>query len=835
MKTAYKILAAFAALLLLAPASRAQSDPNHEKYDSFPEAGVGLSKYLTSSEPDDNGVYTLRLETFTTGNVSLFAIPTDFVLVLDCSGSMLEDCLYGKTRPYYLTKAQTEDENDPYYQFLRPAHAPENIFQGISHYSYDHGFNAGDIGETVRLSGGAMNGYRYGGTQWSYFSATNTGAYPSLYYYFEPDATYYRIRREKVNGYCRLFFNRVNNERRYVVCTQSGTTVTTGTTTTPPEGTDNDSNDKILLVGYEGDNVFRPVSRVDELIPGFKSFIQSIYEHNTQDSFADGVVRHQVSIVAFGEGYTSGEAGSKANPSITPSTSTGSGTRVVKGFTEIGASNVNDFKNVIDDYFGFRGGTYTFLGIRLARRLLEDLQTQPNMEPLNGAGGTNRNKVVVVFTDGAPKALAANGNVGGGNIFNNVKLCLDDARVIKEVGDFPSDGKINGKVFSIDFADTGDASNFLRYLSSNYPDSEATGGPDLGQITYSGSPLPTEEDRIYYLDANTSGGLEKAFDAIANASTGDTGAHFVVVDVISNSFDFPSGITPESDKIKLYTAQCVGTKVIDGQTYLAFTDKVPVGSRPALDEIWFNSEDDEGDIVWDKKEGLKIDEGVKCVIDTTHKKLILKGFDFANLWCGLDGIPEHHNTRQIGPGDLNYDHQVDGYRGFKLIAEFPIVVDEGAIGGASVPTNEIGISGLFKADDEGNPEGNAIASYSSPSTSVPVHLTIQKSGLKPGESASITIQRRRAVAGSTYEDFTTLVLTGTADGEADPSVSVINLDPDYYYRVKENGWSWAYDRDPSMPSTENPTLRNPIVISNTAKATTLKHAEAIVSNHLKSN
>lgn len=50
--------------------------------------GLGYSKNI--STPDDEGIYTITLEAFTTGNVSVSkkSIPADIVLVLDVSGSM---------------------------------------------------------------------------------------------------------------------------------------------------------------------------------------------------------------------------------------------------------------------------------------------------------------------------------------------------------------------------------------------------------------------------------------------------------------------------------------------------------------------------------------------------------------------------------------------------------------------------------------------------------------------------------------------------------------------------------------------------------------------------
>jgi len=93
MKAIHSSLMALAASLLLAPAVFAQTDTpvqyQHEKYDL--KNGVGFNKYLVSNKPNENSEYTLRLETFVTGGVKATAIPTDFVLVLDNSGSMYYD------------------------------------------------------------------------------------------------------------------------------------------------------------------------------------------------------------------------------------------------------------------------------------------------------------------------------------------------------------------------------------------------------------------------------------------------------------------------------------------------------------------------------------------------------------------------------------------------------------------------------------------------------------------------------------------------------------------------------------------------------------------------
>lgn len=828
MKKKYISLTALLALFLFAPIAYSQINLSHERYVEYPEKGLALNKYLTSTIPNANGEYFLRLESFATGAVTKTAIPTDFVLVLDSSGSMLFDCLYGQTRPASLTKAENDRTG-----FLRPAHSTENLHEGLCHYAYQGAWNRGNIGEKMSLEW-ADDNIRI--TQ-TFFAANASSSLPTLYYYYEPDKTFYWIRREKSGDYCRIFITTSGGTKRYLICAQNGNRVTTTLSTNPPaNSTANNDETKILLIGYAGDNIYRPIQRREALISGVNAFIDAIYDHNQNDKFADGVKKHQVSMVAFGNDYSSGDS-----EDITPMDVTGYGTRVIKGFDEITSSNKDSYKNAIDTYIGFTGVTFVYYGIHLAKRLFQDLQNNPQMVPVDEIGRTIRNKVVVFFTDGEPTKMTADGegspdNTGIGTQYEDVRLTLNDARVIKAARMSGGD-EINGKIFTIDLSGSEYAATFLEHLSSNYPDGKATGGGTNGtmsEVTYGGTAITPASDRIFYMDASARH-LDSVFQTIVEANTGDTGASMVAMDVLTNDFDLPANIIT-GNRVKLYTAQCIGVKCIDGTDYLAFAEPVAVGSRQALDEIWFNDEDDDGNTVWTKQTGIKIDNNISCYIENNegeNERLVIRGFDFANLWCGLDEEVSHHNTRQISADDPNWDYQVDNYRGFKLIAEFPIVVAKDALGGLNIPTNIGEMSGIYYSDGIGNPTGTAIALFPKPVLSIPVTIIVQKTGLQPGESASFTLQRKKVLDGTDYEDFGSFILTGMQPGGESPSIRLMNLDPSYYYRVKETGWSWSYEnsiQDGLYPSTEDPTLTNPIVINNTYRDTNLKHAEAKAYN-----
>ena len=91
MKKNNKFLMALAAELLLVPTAFAQTDPdpNHEMYKFNEDKGIGSNKYLLSSTPNEDGEYILHIENFITGKEQASTTPTDFILVLDVSGSML--------------------------------------------------------------------------------------------------------------------------------------------------------------------------------------------------------------------------------------------------------------------------------------------------------------------------------------------------------------------------------------------------------------------------------------------------------------------------------------------------------------------------------------------------------------------------------------------------------------------------------------------------------------------------------------------------------------------------------------------------------------------------
>ena len=816
---------------------------SHEAYQSG--SGVGYNKYLVSNVPNSAGEYTVRLETFVTGDVKEVSVPTDFVLVLDVSGSMLFD--------YNL-------DNTPYPDYYATTAAG-------SLYLEDNG-EGDDCNNRVKISqyGYTMFGYtESGGTihwfttlgHWNSFISENgviqqdATQYETRYVYYSGDsefpAGYYKVYRTR---------RRQNDSSKWhrnlciIRNTSSGLKYRylwgTGIQTTPnyDANTEYTTETEGLYTTIYSGPIYRVQQRRDALLDAVQAFANLIAVENGKDQWTDGVTRHQVAMVQFGAGYS---YGSTDADNITERYGKDSFTKVIKSFTQVTNSNKGDFRTALNRST-FIGSTYLEMGVHKAKALLENLALDPTMVPLNAYGGVNRNKVVIVFTDGgiSPK----DGTSGAdSDYFYRISQAIADANTLKQT----EDGKLNAKIYSIDLANADYAQAMLERISSDYKGVTCKSSGGYSRIDVGGGvtvydaatdyPTGNRVDTQYYQDASHTD-LTTIFSNIAGENTGEnTGSTMVAVDKMSNSFVLPASLKTNPSKVKFYTMQCWGKKTINGTEYLAFGSPILVPTRSALQHLWCQRVDEtSGSVDWYDAgpidiDGTPEDPLISYEVSDDLKTITIKGFDYAKLWCGHDNIASHNNTvHGSSPDnkDINYDYIMSGYRGFKLIVEFPVILEDDAVGGPNVQTND-SLSGLYAADSNGNPTGTPIINYPIPDVAVPVTLRIKKTGLKPGESASFTVQRKDTrVTGATYVDFTTFILTG--DDTNTPEVRLVNLDPNYHYKVKETGWSWSYTRDTREPSTEDTDLSiNPIVFENTSTTTTIKHAEAKATNVLKNN
>lgn len=147
----------------------------------------------------------------------------------------------------------------------------------------------------------------------------------------------------------------------------------------------------------------------------------------------------------------------------------------------------------------------------------------------NSIDGTERQRIVVVFTDGEPGK--------SGYESNEANSAIGEAYTTKQTYD--------AKVYTIGlYSDAGDdVTKFMNYLSSNYPNAQSTG--------YPGRPV-SENERNYYQTTDDASELENIFTNISheiqNPSTEVTlDATAVMKDIMGTGFAIPSGYDVSSN------------------------------------------------------------------------------------------------------------------------------------------------------------------------------------------------------------------------------------------------------------------------------------------------
>ena len=526
-------------------------------------------------------------------------------------------------------------------------------------------------------------------------------------------------------------------------------------------------------------------SRINALQIAVNAFIDEINKNDSLDN--EGNVRaerlhNRISIVKFGTTKSTviGEDYASDN--------TMNYSRVVKDFTLV-ENNVTSLKTVINHMIA-RGGTYTDYGLDFANsQMAKAQQTRPNTA-----------KTVILFTDGEPSEH--DGETG-------FQRSITSARKIKQSTTYDAVIYTIG-VFTKSPKETENVYKFMQYTSSNYPDASSMKKPGT-----------RDPEGDYYKDASGDIDLTEVFKTIAHESGGtenpDVGSSSIVsLDIVSASFSLPQGanIDEVKDRIEIYTAECRGDTTIAGKKYLTFYDKVKAPNRGTVTYDLF----DKATSTW-RTVTADIDNNIDPVPDVLHNSISTTGFNFADLYCGYD---ETHRK----------------FRGYKLIIEFPITVNEDAIGGPHVFTNENG-SGIYVTDEEGHRKNIAI--FNRPTVKIPVNIWIKKKGLEEGESAQFTIWRRGSETEdvqANYSYYATVVLTGngikteeeeTADKKL-PMVKLLGLDPNYYYKIGETGWSWTYSNQAETSLTTEDLEVNPFIIKNEKEIPDIKNAEAIVTN-----
>lgn len=390
---------------------------------------------------------------------------------------------------------------------------------------------------------------------------------------------------------------------------------------------------------------------------------------------------------------------------------------------------------------------------------------------------TNSNKVMVLFTDGNPGGSdtfdtdIANGAIGAVTAFKN------------------PDGAYKGVVYSIGMGLSGtQVTSFMNYVSSNYPYATSMTTPGAPAVIPAGDPG--------YSQMAGGADLSDIFDSIAESASGGSGADIssssiVALDVVTNSFTIPTGA--DASNIKVLLAPLTGVESIGA-------DKYSYTFGEEHEPTYFGDQFSE----------------VAPDINYDDNSISVSGFPFSDYWCGPD------DTAESGI-----------HEGYKLILRFPIYLSEKALGGPFTATNDEQ-SGIYV-------DGQQVAKFNVPTVKVPVSIWIEKDGLEGDDSAVFTLYRAKADADPTilpadsdYKHFTKVVVNKN-DMDADHIIKITGLDPDYYYKIKEDAWAWSYDVVGgkvryTVKYNDDDVVQNPFIFTNEKNKDAVKHDEAVIRN-----
>lgn len=656
--------------------------------------------------------------------------------------------------------------------------------QTINTYSYTESSVSSLTGESLYYSYIIISGY--------------IDSQETTYYFKHTDGEYYQVFKGHAESggyntthYFYLYY--IANGTTYYITT-SGAVQNTRPTNITSRYT-NLLNSSVVL--YDR-NLESSKTRLEALKDATIAFITEVEKNAKFDKKGQERTKyldHQIAIVKFAQDYynSNSEAWKEVDGGNHFSGSSNC-TEVVRGLKSV-LTNKQDLIDAVNSFYvdGNYGQTSADYGMHLAENIINKIDKD-----------RVSNKTVVFFTDGQPYRGDYN-NVDNDaiNSSHNIKSKTYTRTVI--VDGVEKTEESHPQVFSVGVFTTApdpndpddDIYRFMDRISSDYPDATS--------MTNS----CTKESSDFYKDA--SGGaadLTAIFKAIAGsaASQGSTigKSSAVTVDVVTNSFSVPLGFEDQPENaITVLVAPCEGT------TKIEYNGKVN-------DYLVF------GEAKTPEEYGL---DPIKPGISEKDNKVTTTGFDYSANFCG----PDESGTTTT-------------YRGYKQIIRFTITLKDEAVGGPNVATNDP-TSGIYV-------DGVKKATFNRPTVKIPVQIWIQKTGLQDDDSAVFTLYATPYVEGQKEEvykskaydkkwkTFTKVIvnkenmveITHPTTGEKVKVVKLVGLDPDYYYRLKEDAWAFGYQYQTSggIVDTIGDEIKNPIKIENSPKD--IVFDEAVVRN-----
>ena len=764
------------------------------------ENGIGTFKEV-STGMDDNGYYTLSLETFATGSstVTHKSIPSDIVLVLDLSTSMggHRGTVTRLSEPTQVSIKDIESTTSSY-----------GVYRIGHHFAYQISVLETKVGNETR-----------------YYPYTQRSTYV---YFFKNDGSIDNSSSGRI-GYKDLYNNfnanstpsfTINPGSNHIYATDKNTPFLTFPAASGDAPITNEPDPNFQELAQDWEIVKTGGSRIFELKAAVKAFIDEIVKNDRKTTVngqlvdrPNGPLGNKLAIVTFGKEYLS-----KYSTALLSLTDT----------------NIDALNKLVDG-FTLYDGTKQSAGLAIAGPLLTGSDR-------TGSVGEDYLRTVVFFTDGQPEDEETNPQFDGP---------ISAALVLKSA---PCSAKVYSVgLFSLAVGSTEVAQstqNFMNYTSSNYPEASSYANP--------GTPKDNTVDPTKYYQDVTVGdaNLTTVFKAIAEASGGSErtvpGAT-QVVDGLTNSFTLPqpangSAPTLESIQVRVYTRSIntAGTdwKKNDSGKYVE--NNLTVVEMPAADTQTPNPNAEY--MTDDSKVGVAIVDG----------KLYVMGFNYSKL-----DDPENPGTGNwVGwRYPIVNNNPVKTCYGKELVIEFKIQGDPTATGGNSTQTNTAN-SGVYvpKYKEDGSFDGYEVAnSYEIPDADIPINLVIKKYGLKHGESATIQIYwapQKDKSDPNNYDsktgklkpdldivwdgasadnhkgwgNFSKVILTNTGEDGAVVTETLLCLDPKYVYLMAEDDWGWSYTQDFDSIDTSQKEF-NPFEFTNTKKTNAVRHAEAATLNY----
>lgn len=608
--------------------------------------GVVTSKTATAN---DDGTYTITLEAYATGSKVISEItkdiPTDIVLVLDQSGSM-DDPMGTVSFEEYEDEADFWDttyhtRNQDYYEY-RHNGGSANLWHKLSDGTYRPVSVTREGVDYKKLSGLTNR-------QYNHYAENNTPG--ELYVKYGNEYSLVTVTADSSFSRANYTYKDANGKviakssRANTIPDFSGIDGLYAATSYRYTYSYTDANGVMREIGSSTgvDTVFSPTlykrtvdlssgeKRLDALKNAVTTFAEAVAEKAAGKDGKLGTgddIDHRIAVVGFAS-----ESGYGNNSELLSISGSNSGS-VGVAYKDIKEQNLKDVLQSMKTAAGqtmvtsainalaANGATRTDLGMDMAKRILS-----ANPVP----AGQERNRVVVVFTDGSPTD-------NNGFQLNIADSAITTADAIKTA---------NATVYSIGIFSGADATSSGVRPSKDYTDGYYGDSPNYTaqQMTDAcnwfmqnlSSNNGTVRNPSYYLSAADSDSLNSIFKQISDqiesgGSSSTLTGEAVVKDIISPQFQLPEGTTVND--INLETYACTGKT---GDTYTWSKNANAMGAN------------------------AKVEDGTVSVT----------GFDFAENYVGTvtnnDGVT---------------------YRGNKLRISFEVVPKNGFLGGNDVFTND---------------------------------------------------------------------------------------------------------------------------------------------------